>query len=202
MHVIGLTGGIASGKTTVGRVFERLGVPVVDADRIARDVVAPGQPALRELCEAFGPEILLPSGELDRKALARLAFADGISRARLNGITHPRIAAATQSALTKLREGTAELACYEATLLVENGLADAFRPLVVVRASEALQLARAMVRDGATEEDVRARLAGQMPLADKLAAADVVIDNDGDLAALEIAAEKALVEVRKLLTRR
>ncbi len=182
MRVIGLTGGIASGKSTAARMLAELGAPVVDADRIARQVVAPGQPALAEIVDAFGPEVLLPDGTLDRKRVGAIVFADVGKRHRLNAITHPRIGAATQARLVELRASGVPLAIYEAALLVENGLHRALDGLIVVSCSEAQQLARLVGRDGLSEEEARARIAAQAPLADKLAAATWVVDTGGSLA--------------------
>lgn len=155
----------------------------------------PGTEGLAAVVEAFGIGVLEPSGELDRKALAALVFADGERRARLNAILHPRIAGATHEAIARLAEQGEPLVCYEAALLIENGLADAFRPLVVVAASEDEQLRRTRQRDGATEEEARARLAAQMPLADKVKQADFIIQNDGPLAELLRLADDVLDQV-------
>lgn len=192
VRLFGLTGGIASGKSTVARRFRERRVPVLDADVIAREIVAPGTDGLAALVDAFGPSIVGADGELDRKALAAIAFADPAARGTLNAITHPRIAMATQAATARLAERGEPVACYEAALLVENGVADMFRPLVVVAADEATQLARAMARDAASEADVRARLAAQMPLAQKTAKADFVITNDGTQAQLIARADEVL----------
>lgn len=175
----GLTGGLASGKSTVAAHFRERGVPVVDADDVAREVVAPGTPGLAQVVAAFGAEVLRRDGSLDRALLASRVFGDDAARRRLNGLLHPLIGQRTAERAAELAASGVPLACYEATLLVENGLVDAFRPLVVVVASEAAQIARAVARDGATEEHVRARLAAQMPLAAKAARADYVIENEG-----------------------
>jgi dephospho-CoA kinase len=182
MRVIGLTGGIASGKSTAGRMLAELGAPVVDADQIARDVVAPGQPALAEIVDSFGPDVLLPDGTLDRKRVGAIVFGDGDKRRRLNAITHPRIGAATQAQLASLRERGAPVAIYEAALLVENGVHRALDGLIVVACDEATQRSRLVTRDGLSDAEARARMAAQAPLADKLAAATWVIDTSGDLA--------------------
>jgi dephospho-CoA kinase len=182
MRVIGLTGGIASGKSTAARMLAELGAPVVDADQIARDVVRPGEPALAELVDAFGTEVLLPDGTLDRKRLGAIVFADAEKRRRLNAITHPRIGVATQARLGELRAAGAPLAIYEAALIVENGLHRALDGLIVVHCREAQQLQRLVGRDGLTEADAQARIAAQAPLADKLAAATWVVDTSGTLA--------------------
>ncbi len=192
MHVFGLTGGIASGKSTVSARFRARGLPIVDADEVAREVVAPGSEGLRAVVAAFGEGVLGPDGALDRKALAAVVFGDDAKRKQLNSILHPRIGAASAAKLGALAETGAPLACYDAALLVENGLADAFRPLVVVAAPEALQIARIVERDGATEDEARARIRAQKPLSDKVAVADFVIDNAGTLAELLAAADRTL----------
>ncbi len=179
MHVFGLTGGIASGKSTVGARFAARGVPVVDADGVAREIVAPGTEGLAAVVLAFGPGILAHDGSLDRPALAALGFADPEKRKVLEGITHPRIARTSQAKLFALAGQAHLLACYEAALLVESGQAEAFRPLVVVAASESVQIARTALRDGCSEDAARARVRAQRPLAEKIAAADHVIWNDG-----------------------
>jgi dephospho-CoA kinase len=181
VHLFGLTGGIASGKSTVAARLRARGLPVIDADALAREVVAPGSEGLRAVVEAFGSAVLGPDGALDRKALARVAFADPAARKKLESITHPRIGAlALERAAAHGRAGE-PLVCYEAALLVENGLADAFRPLVVVSCPPEVQLARVRARDHASEQDARARIAAQRPLAEKVAAADHVIDTSGTL---------------------
>lgn len=193
--VFGLTGGIASGKTSVARRFAGRGLPVVDADQVARDVVLPGSEGLAAVVAAFGPGVRLASGELDRKALGALVFAEPARRAQLNAILHPRIAAATAARLAALDAAGEPLVCYDAALLVENGMADAFRPLVVVAAPEPVQRARLMSRDGLSDDEARARIASQVPLADKLRVADVVITNDGSLDDLLAATDRALDDV-------
>jgi dephospho-CoA kinase len=195
VHLFGLTGGIASGKSTVGARFRARGVPVIDADLLAREVVAKGTSGLAALVAAFGHHVIDKAGELDRAAVASIVFSNDAARARLNAITHPRIAALTLQRSTELAAKGEPLACYEAALLVENGMADAFRPLVVVSAPRAAQIARAMKRDGATEEAVRKRLAAQMPLATKIQSADIVVENSGSLETLLQRADQALFEV-------
>lgn len=192
MKLFGLTGGIASGKSAVAARFRARGVPVIDADQLARDVVARGTPGLSAIVETFGAAVLDTDGALDRKALAARVFADPAERRRLNAIVHPLIGAATADATARLAAEGTPLACYEAALIVENGVADAFRPLVVVSAPYELQLSRAMTRDGATEAETRARLDAQSPLAAKIAAADHVIDNGGTRDALVLAADDVL----------
>jgi len=181
--VVGLTGGIACGKSTVAAQLAELGVPIVDADALAREVVAPGTPGLAAIVERFGPDVLLADGSLDRKKLGERVFSDPDARRALNAITHPRIAAAGLEKLRALADHPAPYRVYEAALLVENGMAKAFAALVVVTVDEATQLARLMARDGSTEDEARARIASQLPLAKKVEVADHVIDNSGAPAA-------------------
>jgi dephospho-CoA kinase len=195
MHLFGLTGGIASGKSTVAARFLARGVPVIDADSLARDVVLPGTDGLSEIRAAFGDAVLREGGALDRKALAAIVFGEEEKRKRLNAILHPRIAALSAARVAELGARGEPIACYEAALIVENGLADAFRPLVVVAAPLPLQVQRAISRDGTTPEEAHARIAAQTSLADKIKIADFVITNDADLSALERAADDVLDRV-------
>jgi dephospho-CoA kinase len=195
MILFGLTGGIASGKSTVAARLASRGVPVLDADAFAREVVLPGSPGLAEIAQAFGQGVLLPDGTLDRKALAGIVFADPAARKRLNAITHPRIGALTATRAGELAARGEPLACYEAALIVENGMADAFRPLVAVTAPEEVRIARTVQRDGSTEEAARARIAAQVSIGEMTRVADFVIPNDGDLEALHRATDDVLVRV-------
>jgi len=195
MLLFGLTGGIASGKSTVAARLAARGVPVLDADAFAREVVLPGSDGLAEIRAAFGDAVLAPDGTLDRKALARVVFADEASRKRLNAITHPRIGALTAQRAAELAAKGEPLACYEAALIVENGMADAFRPLIAVTAPDELRVARTVKRDASTPEAARARIAVQVSVSDMTRAADIVIPNDGDLAALHRATDEALAKV-------
>jgi dephospho-CoA kinase len=178
-RVIGLTGGIASGKSTVGRMLREEGAPVVDADLLARQVVEPGRPAYDDVVREFGADVVAPDGTLDRKRLGEIVFADDARRRRLNQITHPRIAAASQAEIAAHGAAGAPVVFYEAALLVENGLHRGLDGLVVVRATPEQQVERCMRRDGVTEEQARARIASQLPLTEKLAVATHVIDNTG-----------------------
>ena len=179
MHIFGLTGGIGSGKSSIGRYFKSLGLPVVDADVLAREAVAKGSPALAELAEAFGADILDGDGNLDRKGLAAKVFGDESARQRLNGITHPRVRELSVQRFSELGERGEPLACYEVPLLFESKMADMMRPVVVVSVPEELQIERAMARDDATREEIAARIQHQLPLSEKVRQADFVIDNSG-----------------------
>lgn len=196
IRVFGLTGGLASGKSTVATRFRARGLPVIDADQLAREVVAPGSPGLDEIIEVFGIQVLRPDGSLDRAKLADRVFASPEDRRRLNAIVHPRIGALTLARTQELADRGEKLACYEAALLVENGIVEAFRPLVVVAVPEEVQVARAVGRDGCTEEQARARIAAQRPLADKVAVADYVIVNDGTRADTERKADEVLAAIQ------
>ncbi|MEM1029409.1 MAG: dephospho-CoA kinase [Myxococcota bacterium] len=196
MTLFGLTGGVASGKSTVAHRFAARGVPVIDADEVARDVVAPGTEGLAEVVAAFGAGIATPDGHLDRAALGLIVFHDASARRRLEAITHPRIAAGTRDRAAALAANGVALACYEAALLVENGLQDAFRPLVVVAASPDVQRQRLSARDGIDAAEAQRRLDAQLPLAAKIAVADHVIDNGGTIEALKMAADGVLDAIR------
>jgi len=195
VHLFGLTGGIASGKSTVAARFRSRGLPVIDADALAREVVAPGTDGLRALVAAFGPGVLGPEGALDRAAVARIVFSDDASRRRLNEITHPRITRLSMERAAALAQTGEPLACYEAALIVENGVADGFRPLVVVACPEDVQLARILARDHASAEDARARIRSQKPLAEKVAVADFIVDTSGTLEQGAERADAALASV-------
>ncbi len=193
--VVGLTGGIASGKSTVARLFGALGVPVVDADEVARDVVAPGTEGLREVTAAFGPGVLSADGALDRAALGAVVFADSTARKRLEAITHPRIAIESGRRLAQATASGAPYALYEAALLVENGSYKMFAALIVVTAPEDVQRARIASRDGLNATQAQARIAAQAPIAAKVAVADWVIDNAGGSAALEARVQVVHAEI-------
>lgn len=179
--ILGLTGGIASGKSTAARMFEAHGVGVVDADRVYRDVVAPGGEGLAAIVAEFGAGVLDAQGGLDRERLAAIVFGDAQARAKLNAITHPRIGVRSMELLAALQQGPHPYLIYEAPLLVEVGAHRGLAALIVVAADPALQVERAIQRDGATAEQARSRIAAQLPLSEKVAVADYVIYNDGSL---------------------
>ena len=186
MFRVGLTGGIASGKSTVARLFAALGIPVIDTDELAREVVAPGTELLARIAERFGGELIGPDGALDRRALRRIVFADSGARADLEAMTHPAIRRAVE-----LRSAAAggPYQMLVIPLLVERGRGYALDRVLVVDSDEALQLARVQARDGATLAEARAILAAQSSRAARVAAADDVITNDGDIQALRVQVE-------------
>ncbi len=184
LKVFGLTGGIGSGKSTVAALLRERGVPVVDADELAREAVAPGSDGLAQVVDAFGGELLGPDGALDRKQLAARVFSDEAARKRLNGITHPIVRRLSQERFAALGEAGVPLAAYDVPLLFEVGLDAVLRPVVLVAVSESTQVERVLSRGGLTEDEARARIAAQLPLAAKKERADHVLHNDGTLAEL------------------
>lgn len=196
LHVFGLTGGIGTGKSSVASLLRERGVPVVDADELAREAVLPGSPGLAQVVAAFGAEVLEPDGSLARKRLAALVFADPAARKRLNSITHPLVRQLSQQRFAALEQQGVTLAAYDVPLLFEVGLDQLLKPSVVVSASEEQQLRRLMLRDGLTEAEARARIAAQLPLADKCARADIVLDNDGPPSALPAQVDALVARLR------
>lgn len=184
MKLIGLTGGIASGKSVVARMLRDAGVPVIDADVLARDAVAPGTEGLAAVVRRFGASVLAPDGTLDRPALAARVFADASARADLNAIVHPAVAALALERLDALRARGAPVAVYEVPLLFETGLDAMMDATLLVAAPEEVQIARMRSRDGFDEAAARARLAAQLPLAEKRRRATVVLDNVGSVSEL------------------
>jgi dephospho-CoA kinase len=179
---VGLTGGIASGKSTAAKFFGALGVPILDSDQIARDVVEPGQPPLERLVARFGPTILTPDGHLDRPALRDIVFSDPKARADLEALTHPAIGAAMEA---RSAEAGGPYQILVIPLLVEKNLAAHVDRVLVVDCDEELQIRRLRERDGSTPEQVLAILKAQAPRAARLKAADDVIRNDADMSAVK-----------------
>ncbi|MEU8704564.1 dephospho-CoA kinase [Streptomyces sp. NPDC048565] len=183
MLKVGLTGGIGAGKSEVSRLLAGYGAVLVDADRIAREVVEPGTPGLTAVVEAFGPGILRPDGSLDRPALGSIVFADPARLATLNAIVHPLVGA--RSAELERAAGPGAVVVHDVPLLTENGLAPLYDLVVVVDAKPDTQLDRLVRLRGMTESDARARMAAQATREERLAVADLVVDNDGSLEDLE-----------------
>ncbi|MDJ0904861.1 MAG: dephospho-CoA kinase [Woeseiaceae bacterium] len=175
---IGLTGGIASGKSTVANLFAELGATIIDTDVIAREIVEPGQPALQDIAAAFGEEVLQPDGRLDRSALRSRVFANAGDLQRLEAITHPRIRAET------LRQADAAGGLYQlivVPLLVQSPLRESVDRILVVDCPEETQIERLMARDAESEAQARRILAAQASRSERLAIADDVVSNDGSL---------------------
>jgi dephospho-CoA kinase len=178
---VGLTGGIASGKSTAAKFFGALGIPIIDTDQLARDVVEPGQPPLERLVERFGQSILTPDGHLDRPALRTIVFSDPKARADLEALTHPAIGAAVE---IRSAEAGGIYQILVIPLLVEKSLGSQLDRVVVVDCDEELQIRRLQARDGSTLEQARAILNVQTSRAARLKAAHDVIKNDGDMSAV------------------
>ena len=179
MRLIGLTGGIATGKSTVARLLAARGAEIVDADVLAREVVEPGSPALAEIAAGFGDSVLTPEGALDRGALGAVVFADPAQRRRLEAITHPRIAALMGERIAAGLASEAPLVVADIPLLFEGDRVGLVQGVLLVDCPEEVQLRRLMLRDGIDEAAARARVAAQMPLAEKRRRATWVIDNSG-----------------------
>jgi len=196
--LVGLTGGIATGKSTVSAMFSHLGAKIVDADLLAREVVMPGQAALAEIVREFGPEVLAPDGSLDRKRIGAIVFGDAQKRKRLEEITHPAIRIRQQRILSVYEEEAFEgIVIWDAALLIESSGAKGMDRIVVVITDPDTELTRLMARDGFSEEEARRRIASQMPLAEKVKVADYVIDNSGPRSETE----RLVKEVYGALTR-
>jgi len=184
---VGLTGGIASGKSTAAKFFGALGVPIIDTDQLARDIVEPGQPPLERLVERFGPSILTEDGHLDRPALRNIVFSDPKARADLEALTHPAIGAAAE-ARSAAAGGVYQILVVP--LLVEKSLGAQLDRILVVDCEEELQIRRLQARDGSTLEQAQAILNAQASRSARLKAAHDVIKNDGDMSAVRDQVEK------------
>lgn len=190
MKKVGLTGGIGSGKSTVARMLADEGFPVVDADQIAREIMEPGSPALAEVADVFGADLIDDTGALDRGELARRAFASTEQTAKLNAITHPAIRAESNRRFAAAEAAGERAVIYDMPLLVDLGLDKEVDLAVVVDVDVDERVRRLVAQRGLTEPDARARIAQQIDDATRLAAADVVIDNNGPKEALAPQVEK------------
>ena len=196
LRVFGLTGGIGSGKSAVARNLRARGLPVVDADQLARAAVARGGAGLAQIVARFGPEVLTVSGELARSLLAQLVFADREARGALDAIVHPIVRALAAERFAEIASRGEALACYEVPLLYEVGLEGTYQPVVVVTAPLALRKSRLATRDGFDAAQIEARLAAQLPLEEKVRRADYVLDNSGSLDELDERTGALLDELR------
>jgi len=194
MMVVGLTGGLATGKSLVAEAFRRRGAAVLSADQIAREITAAGSPAVRRIAEELGEEFVRPDGSLDRSAVGEYVFRNEDARKRLEAIVHPPVLERLQQEIERYRNlpGGPEVLVVEVPLLYEVGIADWFDKVVVVAAPEEVQVARVMARDRVSEEEARRRVRAQMPLALKVQRADAVIRNEGTPEELEEAVERTL----------
>ena len=200
MRVVGLTGGIGSGKSTVARLLADHGAIVVDADKVAREVVEPGQPALQEIRERFGREVIDPQGRLDRAALAAIVFGDDDARRDLEGITHPRIGDRVAQRIADAQaaedaDGRERLVVVDHPLLVESGAAAGYETVIVVEAPVEVRVGRLVEARGMDEADVRARVKAQADDATRRAAATHLVDNAGDLDALQAQVDAILADL-------
>ncbi|MGE3843369.1 MAG: dephospho-CoA kinase [Vicinamibacterales bacterium] len=196
LHVA-LTGGIATGKSYVRRALEQHGVPTIDADTLAREVVAPGTPGLQAVVERFGPGVLDSNGALDRSRLGQLVFADVASRRDLEAIIHPRVYEAIESWFHAQRASGAALGVADIPLLFETKRVGIFDFVIVVACSPALQLARVQARDGLSEEQARRRIDAQWPITEKERLADFVVRTDGTFEETD----RQVLDLRKRLLR-
>jgi dephospho-CoA kinase len=202
MRLVGLTGGIASGKSTFAEALRTLGVPVIDADRLAREAVRAGSPALAAIVREFGPGVVGPDRELDRKGMAARVFSDPLARARLEAIVHPAVRTAVAAETARLAAEGHDLAFYDVPLLYESGLDGEVDCVVLVHCPPDLQASRLRARDGLGQAEAEARLGAQLPIDEKAARADVVVSNEGDIASLQARAGPLLQALRSGLSRR
>lgn len=192
---VGLTGGIGAGKSEVSRRLAAQGAVVIDADAVAREVVAPGTPGLAEVSAAFGPEVLSPDGSLDRTLLGEVVFADAAARGKLNAIIHPRVA--QRMAELEQAAGQGAIVVHDVPLITENGLASSYDIVVVVDVPPRIQLERLTRHRALTREQAKARIAAQASRDQRLAVAGIVIDNSGSLAELDRQVGELWAELRR-----
>jgi dephospho-CoA kinase len=196
---VGLTGGIASGKSTVARAFRELGAHVIDADRVARDVVLPGSVALQRIVRAFGKELLKADGSLDRAALAAIVFADAGKRRVLEGIVHPLILQEIDRQIDEIaRRDPQAIVVVEAALILELVRQDEFDAIVMVWANDEQQRRRLMLRDNISAEAAARRIGAQMPLDEKRRRATFAVDNSADQAAARADAERVFTRLSEM----
>lgn len=179
--MIGLTGGIAAGKSTVSGMIKELGIPVIDADRIARDVVCPDQKAYRKIVRTFGRDILAPDKTLDRKKMGSVVFSDPGKKTLLESITHPEIFREIVKQVRRLKKKKTKTIVIDAALLFESGLHQVMHKTILIKTDPQIQISRLMARDLISEKEASQKITAQMPLEEKEKLADIVIDNNGEL---------------------
>lgn len=198
MLVVGLTGGIATGKSTVSTLFKSRQIPVIDADVLAREVVQPGAKGLTQIVASFGSELLFPDGTLDRKKLGAIIFNNEVKRKKLNSIIHPAVSRAILWNVFLCWLRGEKLCVVDVPLLIEGGLWKWMGKVVVVYCSADIQLQRLMTRDNSSREDASARLNSQLPIAQKVEYADIVLDNSGTVQDLEQQVRLCLVKLERI----
>ncbi len=196
MKLIGLTGGIASGKSTVAKILKRLGAAIVDADALAREVVEPGHDAWKDIVEAFGAEVLQPDQTLDRQKLRATIFNNPAARKKLEAIIHPRVRALAEERIHQHAAAGYEIVVYEVPLLFEGNLHEWLRPVVLVACDLDIQKRRLQERDGLSVETSQKHIDAQMSLAEKRRLADYVIENDGSFEDLEREVQTVLNRIK------
>lgn len=202
LYIVGLTGGIGCGKSTVGAMLAEFGAVVIDTDRVAREVVAPGSETLREIVQFFGDGVLQPDGSLDRKKLGALVFADEAKRKMLNQITHPAIKRAVQKKLAQIEQGDPEaVVVIEAPLLIEASMTEMVDEVWLVTVDPETQVRRVMERDGLSRETAMQRIRSQLPSAVQAAYCDVVISTGQSLNEVRREIEKQWRRLKKAATR-
>ncbi len=198
MLLVGLTGGIASGKSLVSHVFKGLGAHIIDADRIVHELLSAGQQAWDKVVEYFGEQVLLPDGSIDRRKLGEVVFTDPEKRAWLNNCIHPLVFESYQAQVKRLRQGPRNtIVVFDAALLIETGYHKKMDKIVVVYAEQSHQLKRLMERDRFTYDQAMARIRSQMPLSEKRAYADYVVENTGDREKTEHRAKTIFTELKQ-----
>lgn len=196
MSIVGITGGIGSGKNAVTDRLQSFGVTVVDADIVAREVVAKGEPALEKISEHFGSDIITENGELDRTALRKIIFTDNKAKSWLEQLLHPII---RESIKQQLHDATSSYAVLSSPLLLETDQHELVDTIIVVDATEELQLARTVIRDNSSEEQIKAIITAQMPRQDRLQKADIIINNNADLKSLEAQVNQLHAQLCKMV---
>lgn len=196
MKLIGLTGGIASGKSTVAAILRRLGVAIVNADELSREVVQPGTEGWKEIVDTFGTEILQPDGAVDRQRLRTIIFSDPAARKKLEAVIHPRVRALAQQRFQEHAAAGFEIVVYEVPLLFEGNLQNSLRPVVLVATNLETQKKRLQDRDHLAESEAEKHITAQMSLEEKRRLADYVIENDGTLDELERRVRAVLEEIK------